>query len=263
MRFLRSISLKPHLNRGYPFDLPLIRDFEGIELTQAVTFFIGENGSGKSTLMEAIGTGIGLPTIGSEDISRDPTLKDVRKLGENLRFSWKNKTRRGFFLRAEDFFGFTKRLNRLQADFDSDIEELEAELSGYGLQLARGAILGQKRALADRYGADLDENSHGESFLKVFQARFTQPGLYLLDEPEAPLSPQRQLTLISLIREMVEEKNAQFIIATHSPILMAFPGASILQFQDGRIDEIAYTDTEHYTLTRNFLNNPEMYLRHL
>lgn len=263
MNFLRSVSLKPHLHRGYPFDLPLIRDFESVEFDRPVTFFIGENGSGKSTLMEAIATGIGLPTIGSEDIRRDPTLANVRKLGDTLRYSWKIKTRQGFFLRAEDFFGFTKRLNQLHTEFDSDIEDLESELSGYGLLLARGAILGQKRALADRYGADLDENSHGESFLKVFQTRFTQPGLYLLDEPEAPLSPQRQLTLISLVKKMVEEKQAQFIIATHSPILMAFPDARILEFRDGMINEIAYEETEHYTLTRNFLNNPEMYLRHL
>lgn len=263
MNFLKAISLKEHDEKGFPFDLPLIQQLDQIDFTQQVSFFIGENGSGKSTLLEAIAAGIGLPTIGSDDISRDPSLKHARNLGRKIRYRWRNKTSKGFFLRAEDFFGFSKRIRQLQTDFDSDVEELEGELDGYGLQLAKGAIMGQKRAMTDRYGADLDENSHGESFLKLFQARFTHPGLYLMDEPEAPLSPQRQLTLISMIKEMCEDKQAQFIIATHSPILMAFPGASIFEFREGLIEEVPYDETEHVVLTRNFLNNPEMYLRHL
>ncbi|MEM6806642.1 MAG: AAA family ATPase [Bacteroidota bacterium] len=263
MNFLSAIYMKEHEERGFPFDLPLIRDFEQLDFSNPVSFFIGENGSGKSTLIEGMAAGIGLPAIGSADVGEDPSLKYARSLGNKIRFRWKNKTRRGFFLRAEDFFGFTKRLNQLQTDFDTDLEELEGELDGYGLQLAKGAIMGEKRAIESRYGADLDENSHGESFLKLFQARFTQPGIYLLDEPEAPLSPQRQLAFLSLLKEMVEEKQAQFIIATHSPILMAYPGASIFEFGDGKIREVAYEDCEHVTLTRNFLNNPEMYLRYL
>ncbi|MEO1218295.1 MAG: AAA family ATPase [Bacteroidota bacterium] len=263
MNFLSSISLKEHEERGFPFDLPLIQELGELNFSKQVSFFIGENGSGKSTLLEALAAGIGLPAIGSNDVSEDPSLGPARRLGRKIRFRWKNKTRRGFFLRAEDFFGFTKRLNQLQQDFESDISEIEGELEGYGLQLAKGAIMGQKQALTDRYGEDLDENSHGESFLKLFQARFTQPGIYLLDEPEAPLSPQRQLALISMIKEMCEDKQAQFIIATHSPILMAFPGASIFEFKDGVISEVPYDETEHVVLTRNFLNNPDLYLRHL
>jgi len=123
-------------------------------------------------------------------------------------------------------------------------------------------VLAQRRALIERYGEDLDANSHGESFLKLFQARFVPGGLYLLDEPEAPLSPQRQLALLSMLQEMVEQ-NAQFIIATHSPILMAFPGAAILSFDQHPVREIAWEETEHVSLTRAFLNNPQRFLRHL
>lgn len=263
MNFLKAISFKEHEETGFPYDLEIIKQLDQLDFTNQVSFFIGENGSGKSTLLEAIAAGIGLPAIGSDDISDDPSLKHARNLGRKIRYRWKSKTNRGFFLRAEDFFGFTKRLNQMHLDFDAEVEELEGELDGYGLTLAKGAIVGQKQAMIDRYGTDLDENSHGESFLKLFQARFTQPGLYLMDEPEAPLSPQKQLSLISMIKDMCENKEAQFIIATHSPILMAYPGASIFEFRDGIIQEVPYDETEHVVLTRNFLNNPEMYLRHL
>jgi predicted ATPase len=116
--------------------------------------------------------------------------------------------------------------------------------------------------LIERYGENLDANSHGESFLKIFQSRFVAGGLYLLDEPEAPLSPQRQLALMSMLKEMVDQE-AQFIIATHSPILMAFPGARILNFDNHPVMEAHYDDVEHVSLTRAFLNNPQSFLRRL
>src|SRR5205085_10529859 len=142
-------------------------------------------------------------------------------------------------------------------------EEFEREgLKGYGLRLAQGAVRGQRRELARRYGEDADARSHGESFLNLFQSRFVPGGLYLLDEPEAPLSPQRQLALLSMLKEMVNE-DAQFIIATHSPILMAFPEAMILSFDVHPIKEVMWEEIEHVSLTRAFLNNPSSFLRHL
>ena len=150
----------------------------------------------------------------------------------------------------------------MQAELQEIADGFENEYSGYALGLAKGSVLGQRQALIERYGEDLDANSHGESFLKLFQARFVPGGLYLLDEPEAPLSPQRQLSLLAMVKEMIGE-GAQFIIATHSPILMAFPDAQILSFDAHPVREIAYDEVEHVALTRRFLNNPQSFLRHL
>ena len=128
--------------------------------------------------------------------------------------------------------------------------------------LFRSVVRGQRRALTSRYGEDADARSHGESFLQLFQSRFVPGGLYLLDEPEAPLSPQRQLALLSMLREMAAQ-DSQFIIATHSPILMALPGADILSFDHAPVRRIPYEEVEHVTLTRDFLNNPAAFLKHL
>jgi predicted ATPase len=256
MIHLQSIGLKPAAKKqsGFPFDLPLVKNLDRIELQSPVTFFVGENGSGKSTLLEAIGAGVKLPTVGGDDVERDETLENARALGRQLKFSWLSKTQRGFFLRAEDFFNFARRLQAMTRE----LQEIAEGYSG----AAKGAILAQRRALVERYGENLDANSHGESFLKLFQSRFVPGGLYLLDEPEAPLSPQRQLALMSMMKEMVEQQ-AQFIIATHSPILMAFPGARILNFDDHPVREVNYDDVEHVSLTRAFLNNPHSFLRRL
>jgi predicted ATPase len=256
MIHLQSISLKPaaKARSGFPFDLPLIKKLDQLEFRSPVTFFVGENGSGKSTLLEAIGAGVKLATVGGDDVERDETLENARALGRQLKFSWLKKTHRGFFLRAEDFFNFARRLQTMM----KELQEIADSLDGVGA----GAVLGQRRALIERYGENLDANSHGESFLKLFQSRFVAGGLYLLDEPEAPLSPQRQLALMAMCKEMVDQE-AQFIIATHSPILMAFPGARILSFDDHPVREVDYDDVEHVSLTRAFLNNPQSFLRRL
>ena len=125
------------------------------------------------------------------------------------------------------------------------------------------AHMGQLHALKTQYDGDLDERSHGESFFTFFKARFAPNGLYLLDEPEAPLSPLRQLAFLSLLKEMVEQHNAQFIIATHSPILMAYPDAVIFNFDQTPISSVAYNDLDHVSLTRDFLNNPQAFISRL
>ncbi|RMH74109.1 MAG: ATP-binding cassette domain-containing protein [Gemmatimonadetes bacterium] len=259
---LRSLRLKTdRLPAHFPFSLPLFHELT-LEFTRPVTFFVGENGSGKSTLLEGLAAATGLPTVGGIDIQQDHTLEHARRLGAYLRLSWSKKTRRGFFLRAEDFFNFARRLQQTQQDLQADADYYEETLSGYGLMLAKGVALGQRQALIHRYGENLDANSHGESFLKLFQTRVVPGGLYLLDEPETPLSPLRQLTFLSLLKSMVEH-HSQFIIATHSPILMAFPDATILQFDPYPVQEVAYEAVEHVQLTRDFLNNPARFLRHL
>ena len=267
---LRSVSLQ--LGDGgaqdrFPFSIPALRELGSVDLTRPVTFLVGENGSGKSTFLEALAWAIQAVTVGSEPLDQDPTLEHVRPLGRALRPVWNSRVRRGFFLRAEDFFGFVKRTNRSRAELEAQGRRVRAERPDLPQgELDRIAIPfeGSARALTERYGEDMDARSHGEQFLSFFQSRLVPGGLYLLDEPEVPLSPSRQLALLSILKGEVEgRKPSQFVIATHSPILMALPGARILSFDQTPIREVAYEDLEHVRLTRDFLNRPEQFLRHL
>ena len=268
MPFLHSIVPKASLrdgSRGFPFSVPVVRALESLEFPTAVTFFVGENGSGKSTLLEGLAAAVGLPTVGSDAVRDDATLAAQRSLAAQLRLSWRRRTHRGFFLRAEDFFGFTKYIARLRAELQGRLIEIEAEYQGrsaWARGLASGPAAASLAELEQRYGADLDANSHGESFLRLFRSRFVPGGLYLLDEPEAPLSPQSQLGLIAMLKEMVTQ-DAQFIIATHSPMLLAFPNATVYSFDERPPRRVPFEELEHVRLTRDFLNNPEAFLRPL
>ena len=168
-------------------------------------------------------------------------------------------------MRSEDFFGFAKRISSevryLEHKMSSDEDRHEGQ-SEYAYRLSMSGYASDYRALKQLYGDGLDAQSHGESYFKLFNARFRPNGLYLMDEPEAPLSPNRQLTLIAMLKQMIDQ-DAQFIIATHSPILLAYPNATIYDFTGGQIVETDYDSLEHVQITRAFLNNPESYLRHL
>lgn len=266
MIHLRSIELKGALTeQGFPFNVPVVRSLAKLEFHSPVTFFIGENGSGKSTLLEAIACAAGSVTVGSESVRTDPTLKHIRKLADQFRLAWNQRTHKGFFLRAEDFFGYAKQISRTRQELEDDIARVETEYAGrskLAKDLAKMPHAGELHALKNRYGEGLDARSHGESFLSLFQARFIPKGFYLLDEPEAPLSPMRQLAFLSALKQMTAQES-QFIITTHSPILMAYPDAEILSFDGGKIGKVNYDDLEHVTLTRSFLNDPQAYLRHL
>lgn len=251
---------------GFPFSVPTIASLQRLELESPVAFFVGENGAGKSTLLESLAAAANAVTIGGQDVSCDDSLGAARALAKHLRLEWRHRTHRGFFLRAEDFFPFARRLQSLRRELieqaDGYAAELEARPRDEGLSRARGSVLGQIGALDARYGENLDANSHGESFLAVFQNRFVPGGLYLLDEPEAALSPLRQLAFLSMLKEMVAQ-DCQFILATHSPILMAYPDAQIFAFEDGKIGQTAYEDVEHVRLTRAFLSDPQAFLHRL
>jgi predicted ATPase len=266
MIHLQSVSLRPLPERGdFPLNLPIIQTLKELRFEQPVTLFVGENGSGKSTLLEGLACAIESIVVGSESTKHDPSLAHARLLAKYLRLSWTKRTRRGFFLRAEDFFGYARRLNQMRTEMESDLEQIDEEYkerSEFAHQQARMAAEHELGGLRNRYGEGLEARSHGESFLALFQARFVPGGLYLLDEPEAPLSPLRQLALVSLLKEMLAQE-AQFIIATHSPILMAFPGAAILNFEGGEIRRAEYEDLEHVRLMRTFLNDPQAFLRNL
>ena len=249
----------------FPFSVPAIRALGRIELESPVTFFVGENGSGKSTLLEALAAATALPTVGTVSARNDRTLAEQRKLARRLRLAWSQRSHRGFFLRAEDFFGFTARVREMKEEFSEELARIDVEYEGrsdYAKTLAKGPARGSIHALEERYGSDLDHNSHGEGFLQLFRARLVAGGLYLLDEPEAALSPQSQLAFIAMLKDAVDA-GSQFVIATHSPILMAVPGARILSFDESPPAYVAFEAIEHVNLMREFLASPERFLRHI
>jgi predicted ATPase len=246
---------------AFPFSVPTIRTLATLDVGHPVTFFVGENGTGKSTLLEAIAIAAELPTVGSEDASRDPTLAPQRALASTLRLSWARRTRRGFFLRAEDFFGSLKARAREDARLLRERRELAGVGEDEAVRRAEDAVHPDERG-AERYLPVHDARSHGESFLDLFTQRMHGTGLYLLDEPESPLSPQRQIALLGLMLDAVRA-GAQLIVATHSPILLACPRACIVSFDAAPPAVVPYAELEHVRVTRDFLNDPERYLRHL
>lgn len=268
MPHLQSMTLKPAAKRHhhFPFNTPIIQSLTEIKFQAPVTFLVGENGSGKSTLLEALACAVGSITVGAESVQSDPTLAPMRELAKDLKLVWHKRTRRGFFMRSEDFFGYAKKMSQTRQDLEADLQRVDIEYkdhSQFTKNQARMAFSSQLHEVKSYYGEGLDANSHGEGYFKLFQARFVPNGLYLLDEPEAPLSPQRQLAFLAMLHEMVEQHHAQFIIATHSPIIMAYPHAEILSFDEGTIQAVPYDELEHVVITRSFLENPAQYLRHL
>jgi predicted ATPase len=230
-----KLSEKIQSHDQYPFNIPTIKHLDRISLNKNVTFFVGENGSGKSTLLEAIAYQCGFNTSGGSRNNQYELVSSEAKLGNFIRLSWMPKVNNGFFLRAESFYNFA-----------SHIDELARE----------------DRRIYQYYGGkSLHEQSHGESFLSLFRNRFGQRGIYILDEPEAALSPQRQLAFLSIIHQL--QKSAQVIIATHSPILLGYPYAEIYNFNVFPISLITYEETEHYQITRRFLENKNFYLKEL
>lgn len=263
---LSQIRLRvPEAPTQFPFTVPAIRTLGLLSLDTPVTYFVGENGSGKSTLLEAIAIAARLPTVGSSQPDHDRTLVAQRALADALTLSWRKRTHRGFFLRAEDFFGFAKSLAEQRGEMLRRMIELEDEYrdrSPFARALAEGPIRTSLAEMEARYGVDLDANSHGESFLRLFRSRFVPDGLYLLDEPEAALSPRSQLALLAMIGDMVAS-GSQLIVATHSPLLLAYPEARIYSFDRTPIAHETFDALEHVRITRDFLREPDRFLRHL
>lgn len=215
---------------NYPFNIPAVKNFNKLKLTSPVTFFIGENGIGKSTFIEAIAINLGLPKEGGTQNFIYETKDTTSSLSEYLKIITKNKPKTKFFLRAESFYNFSTEVERLVKE-------------------------DKFHSLFKSYGGNLHECSHGEAFLKLVQNRFTENGIYILDEPEAALSIQRQLSLLCLIDELVK-KGSQFIISTHSPILISYRNGKILDLNDN-FKEVSYKDTDIYKLYKMYLDNSD------
>jgi predicted ATPase len=244
--FLRSLALRPPADgeparSGHPWELPAVRRLarEPLALDPAVTFLVGENGSGKSTLIEALAGALGMNAEGgSSNFSfatrpQDGSLADALRLARGAR-----RPRTDFFLRAESVFNAASYLERLR-----DEPGGATALDAYG-------------------GVSLHEQSHGESFLSIVVHRFGRDGLYLLDEPEAALSVQSCLTLLRRIDELVAD-GSQLVIATHSPVLLAYPGATVYLLSEDGIEQIDWEEAPPVALMRSFLNAPDAFLRHL
>jgi len=264
---LRDIKFTIPANQAleFPYNLKVFRQLKEMCFTSPVTIFIGENGTGKSTLLEGIAITVQLATIGRQETSRDVSLDAVRPLADGMKLRWNKVMHRGFFLRAEDFFGFVTHVREMRQSMKDEIDRIEREYEGrsdYAKALAKGPAAESIHALDQRYSGDLGMQSHGESFLTLFQSRFVPGGLYLLDEPEAALSPLSQLGLITLIKKMILE-DAQFIIATHSPILMAIPEAQLLNFDASPPESMDYNELDHVQLYRSFLEDPRAFIDRL
>jgi predicted ATPase len=228
-----------------------------------VTFLVGENGAGKSTLLEGIAAGMKAVAAGRHDLARDPTLAAARRFANAFTFIRRRHAKVRLFLRAEDVFGFTGRVADAMAGLRDDEAEIAASMKeGYGRDLALGVVRGERAAFARSYGDDPDARSHGETFLALLRRRLAPGGLYFLDEPETPLSPSRVLALMVMLTEAVAS-GSQFVIATHSPILLAQPGAEILEIGQGRIAPARWEELEHVRVTRAFLNAPDAVLARL
>ena len=247
----------------FPWTLPLIQNLEELEFEKNISFFVGENGSGKSTLLEGIAAYTEVPLAGSLRLEDDESLAAANSLANYMYIRFKEKTHHGFFVRAEDFIGFARNIKKEIKALDAEIEEIKESFEGGDIDRALKTIEGEKKNYIRRYSEDLEAMSHGEGFLKFFNSRITAKGLYLIDEPEAALSPTRQLSLLSLIKEKVEKTGAHFIIATHSPIIMSAPDSEVFYFQDGEITKVDYRETEHFQLTKMILENPEVIMKEL
>lgn len=240
-----NLSIKPYLrsieyirdgvdSSIYPYNIPLIRELDFIDFHPDVTFFVGQNGIGKSTVMEAIAISLGYNAEGGNKNVNFSTRDTTSGLHNHLKLirSYK-KPVGGYFLRAESLYNVASYMDSIAPPI----------LQGYG-------------------GKSLHERSHGEAFLSVISDKFKGNGLYLLDEPEAALSPSKQLAVLSIINKLVVLKS-QFIIATHSPILLSYPRAKIYQMYETGLEEVSYEETEHFAITKDFLNNYDEHLKEL
>ncbi len=259
--FITRFSIQAHRTHPFPYNIPAVRFANRVAINSPITLFIGDNGCGKSTLLETLALQLRLPLIGGAIDAN--SFEAATLLQPHLQISWKQQTGSGFFFRAEDFSHFIYGVERSGADINAFFSDMKDELMPGVIEQMSAGMNYSLRNMKRNYGENMQAFSHGEAYLKILTTRIKGKGIYFLDEPEAALSPARQLALLSIIIEAVKKFGAQFMIATHSPIIMGLPGALLYEIKEDGMHETAYTDTEHYSLTYSFLQNPEQFLRWL
>lgn len=262
MSFIRSFTINTERQHPFPFNIPAVRYARAISLDQAVTVFVGDNGCGKSTLLESLALVLDVPLTGGY-IGSHPGFEAARAIQPYLEIDWRRQTKKGYFFRAEDFSDFVNSVEREQNKIRQDLADLQGKVDEAIIRQMSDSMNFSLREMRRKYGDNMQAFSHGEAYLTILQTRIGEKGVYLLDEPEAALSPLKQLSLIGFMLEAIKDKNVQFILSTHSPILMGFPEAVIYEIQEEGMKSVAYKETDHYRITKTFLDNPDYYLRHL
>ena len=262
MPYISKVNIDCPREKPFPFDVSAVRHAKELDFSNPITFIIGDNGTGKSTLLETLALRLQLPNMDGSSYGKRG-FEAARVLVEFLSIEWAIDRPRGFFLRAEDFGNLLNSVQNEDNRLSSFFDDLKGEVPDSVLNSMRDNSNYQIRNMRKNYGQDLQSFSHGEAYFKIMNDKINQRGIYLLDEPEAALSPSKQLSLLYFIKEHLKNNNSQFIVATHSPMLMAYPGAAIYQISDDTMKRVNFEDTEHYSITRSFLNNPDAYLRHL
>ena len=261
---IKTLRFKDFDTNEYPFNIPCIQNLDELDLSNKITVFVGDNGSGKSTLLKAIAYYNNSINVSSHNIDSS-YYKEIKELASKMKCTYDVKTRSGFFFSGEEFITYINQLKQMKYDLVEDLRRIDEEYknkSVFARNQARMAAAGQLYEMNNAYDGELKEKSHGEGFLEFFKQRMHREGIYLLDEPETPLSAVNQYKLVVMITDLVRS-GSQVIIATHSPIIMALEGAKIYNFTEDKVEEINYEDIESVVFMKHFLNHKDNYINRL
>ena len=262
MPYIKTVTIDSEGKNRFPFNVPGIKHAKNIDLSSPINFIIGDNGTGKSTLIEAIAFRLQLPHMDGSDYSKR-SFQSAVDIAPYLDLTFNIERTIGFFFRAEDFGDYLNSVDRRDAALHAQLTDLKGQVPDHIIQQMKDNANNQLYHMRRNYGQELSTFSHGEAYLKIIHEKVSKRGIFILDEPEAALSPAKQLSLIYHIKEHLKTNNSQFIIATHSPIIMSVPGSNLYEITEEKMVKTNVEDTDHYLITKGFLNNPESYLRHL
>lgn len=262
MPYINSLHINTEKQHPFPFDIPAIKHAKNLDFSKSINFIVGDNGTGKSTLLEALAFRLQLPHMDGSGY-RKKAFQAAVQLAPFLELEFNIERTVGFFFRAEDFGDYLNSVDRRDGTLHTHLNSLEGEVPDDIIQEMKDSANSQLLHMRRNYGQELNAFSHGEAYLKVMHEKIQRRGIFILDEPEAALSPAKQLSLIYYIVDHLKNNNSQFIIATHSPILMSIPDSHLYEVTQESMQLTDLEDIDHYSITKGFLNNPQAYLRHL
>ncbi len=261
MPYLSSIHINTEKQHPYPYDVPAIKFAKHIDVSNPITFIIGENGSGKSTLLETLACRLQLPHMDGGGYGKK-CFDAAKQLIPYLELKWSIERSVGFFFRAEDFGDYLNSVHRADVDLHNQMNDLQGKIPDHIFQEIKDSSNYQLHRVREKYGQELDLFSHGEAYLHIMKQMVNQYGIYILDEPEVALSPAKQLAFMFFIQDRLKRFNSQFIIATHSPMLMAYPKVIIYEVLENGMKKTDLEETDHFSITKPFLNSPESFLKY-